>query len=153
MAIAKNRKSDRKSVSNAAPDWSEFSPNNPEELAAAHEEGREPRHQRSLSGIAQDAAQSGVLDPPRYADREALPGAALLSARDPDVELLGSGYSDEEVPGGSMSSPDQNSVDEVGRAYGLTDEDSGALVSTEALLERRDRHRWELDPRSKDAAG
>jgi hypothetical protein len=40
-------------------------------------------------------------------------------------------------------------VDEIGRAYGLQDEDSGELHSGGEVLERRDRHRSELNPPSK----
>lgn len=86
----------------------------------------------------------------QQAGRNEIPGEAVLRAGDPDVNLLENEYSGDEVPGGSMPTPDQNNVDDVGRAYGLTDEDSGVLVSTEELQARRDRHRWELDPRSKD---
>jgi Family of unknown function (DUF6335) len=50
----------------------------------------------------------------------------------------------EETPGGSTPTPDQNNVDEIGRAYGLQDEDTGALRSGGEVLERRDRHRPEL---------
>ncbi len=82
--------------------------------------------------------------------RSEIPGEADLRAGDPDVSLLDNEYSGEELPGGSMTTPDQNNVDDVGRAYGLTDEDSGALQSAEELQSRRDRHRWELDPRSRD---
>jgi len=37
-------------------------------------------------------------------------------------------------------------VDEIGRAYGLQEEDSGALRSAGEVLSRRDRHRSELRP-------
>ena len=124
--------------------------NSPEELAAAREEGREPRHQSSLTGIAEDAAQSGVVDPPLHSSPDEVPGEAELRAGDPDVDLLESEYNGEEIPGGSMATPDQNNVDDVDRAYGLTDEDGGEVVLSEESRARRDRHRWELDPRSKD---
>jgi hypothetical protein len=52
----------------------------------------------------------------------------------------------EETPGGSTPTPDQNGVDEIGRAYGLQEEDSGALRSAAEVLGRRDRHRDELQP-------
>jgi len=82
---------------------------------------------------------------PRRRSRE-----AELRAGDPDVDLLESEYNGEEIPGGSMATPDQNDVDDVDRAYGLTDEDGGDVVLSEESRARRDRHRWELDPRSKD---
>ena len=45
-----------------------------------------------------------------------------------------------------MEDGDGGPVDGVG----LSDGDSGALVSAAELIDRRDRNRWELDPRSKD---
>ena len=131
----------------------EYETNSPEDLASAAEDRREPRHQSSLTCIAQDAARSGIVDPPPRGSRDQVPGEEVLRVGDPDVALLESEYSGEEIPGGSMSAPDQNNVDDVGRAYGMTDADSGALVSVEDLQTRRDQHRWELDPRSKDVEG
>jgi len=52
----------------------------------------------------------------------------------------------EDTPGGSTPTPDQNGVDEIGRAYGLQEEDSGSLRSGGEILSRRDRHRSELKP-------
>ena len=53
-------------------------------------------------------------------------------------------YSGENTPGGSTSTPDQSNVDEIGRVYGLQDEDTGALRSGSEVLARRDRRRSEL---------
>lgn len=123
----------------------------PEEFVSALEEGREPPHQISLSEVADEAARTGVVDPPLPRGRAEIPGQdALLEAGDPDVDALDNEFSGEQVPGGSTPSPDQNNVDDIGRAYGVTDSDSGAILSVEELLDRRDRRRWELDPRSKD---
>jgi hypothetical protein len=61
-------------------------------------------------------------------------------------------YVGEETPGGSSPTPDQNVVDEIGRAYGLQEEDSGALRSGAEVLTRRDRHRQELQPPQKPRA-
>ena len=52
-----------------------------------------------------------------------------------------------ETVGGSAPTPDQDIVDELGEAVGLTYEDDEPLHSGEKLAER-DRHRWELDPAS-----
>jgi hypothetical protein len=132
---------------------SEYMTNSPEELAAASEEGREPRHQGSLAEIAEDAAQSGVVDSSLHSSPDEVPGETELRAGDPDVGLLESEYNGEEIPGSSMPTPDQNGVDDIDRAYGLTDDDGGQVVLSEESGARRDRHRWELDPRSKDVPG
>jgi Family of unknown function (DUF6335) len=55
----------------------------------------------------------------------------------------------EETVGGSTPTPDQDVVDELGEAVGLTYEDNEELRTAEKL-EKRDRHRWDLDPASAD---
>jgi hypothetical protein len=55
----------------------------------------------------------------------------------------------EETVGGSSPTPDQDVVDELGEAVGLTYEDNEPLHTTEKL-EERDRRRWELDPASSE---
>jgi hypothetical protein len=55
----------------------------------------------------------------------------------------------EETPGGSTPTPDQDIVDEIGEAVGLTYQDNEPLDPEEKVAER-DRHRWELDPASSE---
>ena len=55
----------------------------------------------------------------------------------------------EEAVGGSAPTPDQDVVEELGEAVGLTYEDNEPLHTTEKIDER-DRHRWELDPASSE---
>ncbi|HKP86260.1 MAG TPA: DUF6335 family protein [Blastocatellia bacterium] len=55
----------------------------------------------------------------------------------------------EETVGGSTPTPDQDVVDELGEAVGLTYEDNEPLHSTEKV-EERDKRRWELDPASSE---
>jgi hypothetical protein len=69
-----------------------------------------------------------------------------MRAGDPDDDGLANEYVGEDIPGGSTPTPDQNEVDEIGRAYGLQDEDNGSLRTGSEVLARRDRHRFELRP-------
>lgn len=55
----------------------------------------------------------------------------------------------EETVGGSSPTPDQDVVEELGEAVGLTYEDNEPLHTTEKV-EERDRRRWELDPASSE---
>lgn len=71
-----------------------------------------------------------------------------LSGGDIDADWAGADVGDETV-GGSSPTPDQDVVDELGEAVGLTYEDNEPLHSTEKV-EERDRHRWELDPASSE---
>jgi len=53
--------------------------------------------------------------------------------------------------GGSTPTPDQDRVDELGEAVGVTYEDTEPL-DIDDKLNKRDKQRWELDPRSADEA-
>ena len=71
-----------------------------------------------------------------------------LSGGDVDADWARADIGDETV-GGSSPTPDQDVVDELGEAVGLTNEDNEPLHSTEKV-EERDRKRWELDPASSE---
>lgn len=61
-----------------------------------------------------------------------------------DAESVG-----DEAPGGDNPTPDQDVVDEIGRAMGIEYDDDEELQGGDELAQR-DRHRWELDPASKE---
>jgi Family of unknown function (DUF6335) len=106
----------------------------------------EAGHQRSPTAVAAEALQTGIL-PPSARRRQEIPaeGDTLLLG-DPDDRILANEYVGEETPGGSTPTPDQNGVDDIGRAYGLQEEDTGVLRSAAEVLSRRDRRRPELQP-------
>src|SRR5262249_21279486 len=49
-----------------------------------------------------------------------------------------------ETPGGHVAAPDQDNVDEIGRAVGMEFQDNQELRTHDEILSKRDRHRWEL---------
>jgi hypothetical protein len=55
----------------------------------------------------------------------------------------------DEAPGGDNPTPDQDIVDDIGRAVGVQYQDNEELKGAKKITER-DRHRWELDPASSD---
>lgn len=55
----------------------------------------------------------------------------------------------DEAPGGDNPTPDQDVVDEIGKAIGIEYQDNEELKGADKVAER-DRHRWELDPASSD---
>ncbi len=55
-----------------------------------------------------------------------------------------------ETPGGHVATPDQDNVDEIGRAVGMEFQDNQELRTHEEILARRDRRRWELNRGSAD---
>jgi hypothetical protein len=72
-----------------------------------------------------------------------------LSGGDVDAAWENSNVAGEESVGGTAPTPDQDVVDEIGEAAGLTYRDDEPLDSDKKILDR-DRHRWELDPASAD---
>lgn len=72
-----------------------------------------------------------------------------LSGGDVDAAWEDSVVSGEESVGGTVKTPDQDVVDELGEAVGLTYEDDEPLNYDKKVLDR-DRQRWELDPASTD---
>ncbi|HET9372498.1 MAG TPA: DUF6335 family protein [Vicinamibacterales bacterium] len=65
-----------------------------------------------------------------------------VDARWQDAYAIG-----DEAPGGDNLTPDQDRVDDIGRALGITYQDDQELEGGEEVASR-DRHRWELDPAS-----
>ena len=53
----------------------------------------------------------------------------------------------DEAPGGDNPTPDQDRVDDIGKALGVEYQDNEPLKASDKVAER-DRHRWELDPAS-----
>lgn len=72
----------------------------------------------------------------------------VLSGGDLDADWARADIGDETV-GGSAPTPDQDIVDELGEAVGVTYEDNEPLRTAEKI-EERDHRRWELDPASSD---
>ncbi len=72
-----------------------------------------------------------------------------LSAGDVDASWQTADASGEEALGGTVPTPDQDVVDNLGKAAGLTYNDDEPLDSDKKILDR-DRNRWELNPASAD---
>jgi hypothetical protein len=73
----------------------------------------------------------------------------ILSGGDVDAAWDQANDVGEETVGGSTPTPDQDVVDELGEAAGLTYADEEPLHTAEKL-EKRDEDRWELNPASQD---
>jgi hypothetical protein len=70
------------------------------------------------------------------------------SAGDLDADWQRAQSSGEEAAGGSVSTPDQDRVDEIGHALGVEQPSTAPLRSSEEMLEDRDRRYWELERRA-----
>jgi hypothetical protein len=104
-------------------------------------------HLSSPTAIAAEALRTGVL-PAVIHRREPIPREGeKMRVGDPDDDSLKNEYVGEEMPGGTAPTPDQSNVDDIGRAYGLQDEDNGELRASAEVLSRRDRRRSGVKPR------
>jgi hypothetical protein len=112
------------------------------------------REDRNRNGISDDieppsvdiSAGSAKLAHRLKSDSLADP---VVTAGDLDAQWEGAQFSGDESAGSSMPSADQNVVEEIGQAMGVTYQDNEELRFGEK--ERgRDQKRWELDPASSD---
>jgi Family of unknown function (DUF6335) len=81
--------------------------------------------------------------------REHTSTGPAMTAGDVDADWESAESVGDEAPGGDNPTPDQDVVDEIGKALGVEYDDDEELQGGEEITER-DRNRWELDPASRD---
>jgi hypothetical protein len=91
-----------------------------------------------LIGLAREAAAHTETSP-------------RLTGGDVDADWQSAYSSGEESVGGSVATPDQDVVDEIGRALGVEQAADAPVRSSEELLQTRDRLRWHLERDAADA--
>lgn len=72
-----------------------------------------------------------------------------LTGGDVDADWESAYSVGDEAPGGDNPTPDQDIVDDIGRAVGVEYQDNEELKGEKKIIER-DKHRWELDPASSE---
>jgi len=72
-----------------------------------------------------------------------------LTGGDVDADWESAASVGDEAPGGDNPTPDQDVVDDIGKAVGVQYDDNEELKG-EAKISKRDKHRWELDPASSE---
>lgn len=72
-------------------------------------------------------------------------GDPILSGGDLDADWQRAASSGEEAVGGSAATPDQDVVDDIGRALGVPQEPDAPVITSEEILRARDRHYWHLE--------
>ena len=70
-----------------------------------------------------------------------------INGGDGDVNVEDAYFTGDEAPGGDNPTPDQDVVDDIGRALGVEYQDNEELRGSDKVADR-DKHRWELDPAS-----
>jgi hypothetical protein len=68
-----------------------------------------------------------------------------LTGGDLDADWQRAASSGEEAVGGSVATPDQDVVDEIGRALGVPQAPDAEVRASEEILRDRDRHYWHLE--------
>jgi Family of unknown function (DUF6335) len=94
------------------------------------------------------AARSGRAELAEKVRNHTSTGPAM-TAGDLDADWESAESVGDEAPGGDNPTPDQDVVDEIGRALGVEYDDDEELRGGDEIIER-DRNRWELDPASSD---
>ena len=108
------------------------------------------------------AAQVVRRHPDELADRGAVAGLAYelathretspgLTGGDLDADWMGAWSSGEEAVGGSVATPDQDVVDEIGHALGVDQAADAPVRTSGEILGERDRFRWHLEREAADA--
>ena len=94
------------------------------------------------------AARTGRAEM-RQAKREHTQTGPSMTGGDVDANWEDAYAVGDEAPGGDNPTPDQDVVDDIGKALGVEYQDNEELKSSDKIIER-DRHRWELDPASSE---
>ena len=76
-------------------------------------------------------------------------GMTAVTGGDVDVDVNDAFFTGEEAPGGDNPTPDQDVVDDIGKALGVEYADNEELKAADKVG-KRDKHRWELDPASSE---
>jgi hypothetical protein len=76
-------------------------------------------------------------------------GMTAVTGGDVDVDVEDAFFAGDEAPGGDNPTPDQDVVDDIGKALGVEYDDNEELKAADKVG-KRDKHRWELDPASSE---
>lgn len=122
-----------------------------EKLIDWEENEREDRNRNGLSDDIEPIVPDTTASAAKLAHRLKNDPLAdpTISGGDLDAQWEGAQFSGDESAVSSMSTPEQNVVDEIGAAMGVTYADDEELKAGEKERSR-DRKRWELDPASSD---
>jgi hypothetical protein len=104
--------------------------------AATTETDATPEKRDDFTGLAREVVTHTETSP-------------RLTGGDVDADWQAAYSSGEESVGGSVATPDQDLVDEIGRALGVEQPADGPVRTSEEILRARDRLRWHLE---RDAA-
>jgi hypothetical protein len=97
---------------------------------------------------APSAARSGRAEM-REARRDHTETSPVMTGGDVDANWEDAYAVGDEAPGGDNPTPDQDRVDDIGKALGVEYQDNEELRASDKIADR-DKKRWELDPASSE---
>jgi hypothetical protein len=109
---------------------------------------RRPKKSHDLLGPPPREATIIRSDAERHAEEELTGGrdtSPRLTAGDIDADWRRAHLDGEEAPGGSVATPDQDRVDEIGDALGVPRGPDEEVRTSGEILEDRDRRRWDME--------
>jgi hypothetical protein len=74
------------------------------------------------------------------------------SGGDVDADWQRAQSSGEEAVGGSVATPDQDVVDELARPFGVERPPDAPVITSEEMLNARDRRRWRIEQHNEEEA-
>jgi hypothetical protein len=92
-----------------------------------------------------DAEPTGEVEALMRAIIHGADASPRLTGGDVDADWQRAASSGEEAVGGSVATPDQDVVDELGEALGVGRPDDAEFWTCGEILRERDRHRWVLE--------
>jgi hypothetical protein len=107
-----------------------------------------PLTEEELQGPPPREATMLLSDRERDAERQAAQFRETspdLTGGDVDADWQRAASVGEEAPGGTVATPDQSVVDEIGEALGVPRAPEEELRTSQEILEQRDRYRWEQE--------
>lgn len=116
----------------------------PEDPAAVDQTPAERQAEAARIGAEDQSHQAGAAVP----DQDHMAAGGSVVAGDPDALSEQAKVVGEEAVGGTTPTPDQDVVDDIGDAVGVSMAPDRPVDVTEEM-HARDEQRWELDPQSK----
>jgi hypothetical protein len=109
--------------------------------------GTKRRRRARKAGIAPERGDVEAMTPELRAHTDTSP---VLTGGDVDADWQRAADAGDEAVGGGVSTPDQDVVDELGRALGVEQEADEEVRTSSEILAERDRRRWEIDREAAD---
>ena len=106
------------------------------------------RRRRAMSGPAATLPEHEEVGERLRDAVEHHESSAVLSGGDVDADWQRAQSSGEETVGGSVATPDQDVVHEIGQALGVAQAPDAPVVTSEEILRQRDRWYWRLERRA-----